>query len=98
VSLKETVGAIRVFSHDDSLSLARAKHKSCTLFIGDANLRIAANKEQINVMDTVGLQGATIENHLLTVDDALEPPDRMKSGKRRMPRPEAEEVLNALSC
>jgi len=66
------------------------------LLSGDANLRIVANKEQVNVMGTIGLLCAMIENQLLTVDDAFKAIDRMKSGKRRLPWPEAEKVLNAM--
>jgi len=65
------------------------------LLTGDTNLRIVANKEQVNVMGTIGLC-AMIENQLLSVDDAFKALDRMKSGKRRLPWPEAEKVLNAL--
>lgn len=55
-----------------------------------------ANKEQVNVMGTLGLLRAMIENHLLTIDDAFKALDRMKTGKRRLPWPEAEKMLNAL--
>ena len=37
-------------SHNDYLALALAKQETCTLLTGDANLRIVANKEQVNVM------------------------------------------------
>ena len=47
-------------------------------------------------MGTIGLLCVMIENQLLTVDDALKALDRMKSGKRRLPWPEAEKMLNAL--
>jgi|GEM_PF-2676377 len=47
-------------------------------------------------MGTIGLLCAMIENQLLSVDDAFKALDRMKSGKRRLPWPEAEKVLNAL--
>ncbi|MGV2482436.1 UNVERIFIED_CONTAM: DUF3368 domain-containing protein, partial [Salmonella enterica subsp. enterica serovar Weltevreden] len=50
----------------------------------------------VNVMGTIGLLCAMIENQLLSVDDAFKALDRMKSGKRRLPWPEAEKVLNAL--
>ena len=83
-------------SHNDYLALALAKQETCTLLTGDANLRIVANKEQVNVMGTIGLLCAMIENQLLSVDDAFKALDRMKSGKRRLPWPEAEKVLNAL--
>ena len=55
-----------------------------------------ANKEQVNVMGTIGLLCAMIENQLLAVDDAFQALDRMKAGKRRLPWPEAEKMLNAL--
>ena len=77
-------------------SQALAKQETCTLLSGDANLRIVANKEQVNVMGTIGLLCAMIESQLLTVDDAFKALDRMKTGKRRLPWPEAEKVLNAL--
>lgn len=83
-------------SHNDYLALALAKQEACTLLTGDANLRIVANKEQVEVMGTIGLLCAMVENQLLTVDDAIRALDRMKSGKRRLPWPEAEKILNAL--
>jgi hypothetical protein len=68
-------------SHNDYLALALAKQETCTLLTGDANLRIVANKEQVNVMGTIGLLCAMIENQLLSVDDAFKALDRMKSGQ-----------------
>ena len=47
-------------------------------------------------MGTIGLLCAMIENQLLIVDDAFKSLNRMKSGKRQLPWPEAEKVLNAL--
>ncbi|HNQ04624.1 MAG TPA: hypothetical protein PKH69_08425 [Thiobacillaceae bacterium] len=66
------------------------------MHVCDTNLRVVASKEQVNVMGTIGLLCAMIENQLLTVDDAFKALDRMKLGKRRLPWPEAEKVLNAL--
>ncbi len=83
-------------SHNDYLALALAKQEACTLLTGDTNLRIVANKEQVNVMGTIGLLCAMVENQLLTVDDAFKALDRMKSGKRRLPWSDAENRLNAL--
>lgn len=83
-------------SHNDYLALALAKQEACTLPTGDTNLRVVANKEQVNIMGPIGLLCAMIENQLLSVDDALKALDRMKSGKRRLPWPEAEKVLNVL--
>lgn len=83
-------------SHNDYLALALAKQETCTLLTGDANLRIVASKEQITVMGTIGLLCAMVENQLLTVDDAMNALDKMKQGKRRLPWPEAEKMLNAL--
>ena len=83
-------------NHNDYMALALAKQEACTLLTGDTNLRVVASKEQVNVMGTIGLLCAMIENQLLTVDDAFKALDRMKSGKRRLPWPEAEKVLNAL--
>jgi hypothetical protein len=83
-------------SHNDYLALALAKQESCTLLTGDANLRVVASKEQVTVMGTIGLVCAMVENQLLSVDDAFKALDKMKAGKRRLPWPEAEKVLNAL--
>lgn len=83
-------------SHNDYLALALAKQETCTLLTGDANLRIVASKEQITVMGTIGLLCAMVENQLLTVDDAMNALEKMKQGKRRLPWPEAEKMLNAL--
>lgn len=83
-------------SHNDYLALALAKQESCTLLTGDANLRIVAIKEQVTVMGTIGLLCAMVENQLLTVDDALKALHKMKEGKRRLPWPDAEKMLEAL--
>lgn len=83
-------------SHNDYLALALAKQEDCTLLTGDTNLRLVADSEQVAVMGTIGLLCAMIEHQLLTVDAALLALDRMKSGKRRLPWPEAERILNAL--
>ncbi len=47
-------------------------------------------------MGTIGLLCAMVENQLRSVDDVFKALDRMKSGKQRLPLPEAEKVLNAL--
>jgi hypothetical protein len=83
-------------SHNDYLALALAKQESCTLLTGDANLRIVASKESVTVMGTIGLLCAMVENQLLTVDDALKALHKMKEGKRRLPWPDAEKMLDAL--
>ena len=83
-------------SHNDYLALALAKQESCTLLTGDANLRIVASKESVTVMGTIGLLCAMVENQLLTVDDALKALHKMKEGKRRLPWPDAEKLLETL--
>ena len=83
-------------SHNDYLALALAKQEGCTLLTGDTNLRIIADKEQVDVMGTIGLLCIMIANQLLTVDEAFRALDRMRSGKRRLPWHEAEKKLNAL--
>ena len=83
-------------SHNDYLALALAKQESCTLLTDDANLRIVASKESVTVMGTIGLLCAMVENQLLTVDDALKALHKMKEGKRRLPWPDAEKMLEAL--
>ena len=83
-------------SHNDYLALALAKQEACTLLTGDTNLRLVAKKEQVEVMGTIGLLCAMIENQLLTVDEALKALDSMKRGNRRLPWPDAEKMLNAL--
>ena len=83
-------------SHNDYLALALAKQESCTLLTGDANLRIVASKESVTIMGTIGLLCAMVENQLLTVDEALKALHKMKEGKRRLPWPDAEKMLEAL--
>lgn len=78
------------------MALALAKQEACTLLTGDTNLRIVANTEQVNIMGTIGLLCAMIENQLLTVDGTFKALDRMKSGKRRLPWADVEKTLNAL--
>ena len=82
-------------SHNDYLTLALARQQSCTLLTGDTNLRIVASKERVTVMGTIGLLCAMVENQLLTVDDAFKSLHKMKEGRRRLPWPEAEKMLNA---
>ena len=82
--------------HNDYLALALAKQEGCTLLTGDTNLRIVAQKEQVPVKGSIWLLCCMVENHLITVDEALAALDKMKAGKRRLPWPEAEKALNAL--
>lgn len=83
-------------SHNDYLALALAKQESCTLLTGDANLRIVASREQVEVKGTIGLLCAMVDNQLLKVEEAFAALDRMKNAKRRLPWPEAEKMLNAM--
>lgn len=83
-------------THNDYLALALAKQEVCTLLTGDTNLRVVAGKEKATVMGTIGLLCAMVENQLLTVDEALAALKRMKEGKRRLPWPDAEKILNNL--
>lgn len=82
-------------SHNDYLALALAKQESAVLLTGDANLRVVASREQIDVMGTIGLLRAMVDNRLLTVEGALTALDRMKAAKRRLPWLEAEHLLQA---
>lgn len=83
-------------THNDYLALALAKQEECTLLTGDTNLRVVAGKEKVTVMGTIGLLCAMVENQLLTVDETLAALNRMKEGKRRLPWPDAEKILNKL--
>ncbi|AFL76395.1 PIN domain-containing protein [Thiocystis violascens] len=83
-------------SHNDYLALALAKQESCTLLTGDRNLRVVAASEQVEVMGTIGLLCAMVEEQLLTTDEALLALQKMKEGKRRLPWDYAEKELKAL--
>lgn len=83
-------------SHNDYLALALAKQEDCTLASGDANLRIVAAKEQIEITDTIGILCALVESQLLSTNEALLALDRMKNAKRRLPWDEAKKRLNAI--
>lgn len=83
--------------YNDYLALALAKQETGILLTGDANLRIVATKEHIEVMGTIGLLRAMVENQLLTVSHAFMALDRMKQGMRRLPWHEAEKILNQLA-
>jgi len=83
-------------SHNDYLALALAKQENGTLATGDANLRIVATKEQVEITGTIGILCALVENQLLSVSEALLALDRMKVAKRRLPWGEAENRLNAM--
>lgn len=82
--------------HNDYLALALATQESCTLLTGDANLRIVAGKENVDVMGTIGLLRAMIEYRCVSVDAAREAIDRMKTCGRRLPWLEAEAIFDAL--
>lgn len=83
-------------SHNDYLALALAKQESCTLLTGDANLRIVAVQEQVEVMGTIGLLCAMVESQQLTVDEALAALNKMHEALRRLPWAEAQKRLEAL--
>ena len=57
---------------------------------------MSANKGKVNVMSPIGLLCSMIENQLLTVDGAFIVIGRMKSGRLRLPWPDAEKVLKVL--
>ena len=78
------------FGHCDVFTCVDIEHGK----IG--TVRIVAIKESVTVMGTIGLLCAMVENQLLTVDEALKALHKMKEGKRRLPWPDAEKMLEAL--
>jgi hypothetical protein len=48
------------------------------------------------VMGTVWLLRTMVENHLLSVDEAIAALTLMKEGKRRLPWTDAESILNGM--
>ena len=59
-------------SHNDYLALALAKQETCTLLTGDTNLRIVANKEQVNVMGTIGFGCRVVQRFALKLEDRVD--------------------------
>jgi hypothetical protein len=83
-------------SPNDYLALALAKQEGCPLLTGDQGLKAAAQAEDVTVMGTVWLLRTMVENHLLSVDEAIVALALMKEGKRRLPWRDAERILNGL--
>jgi hypothetical protein len=83
-------------SPNDYLALALAKQEGCPLLTGDQDLKAAAQAEDVPVMGTVWLLRTMVENHLLSVDEAIAALTLMKEGKRRLPWTDAERILNGL--
>lgn len=83
-------------SPNDYLALALAKQEGCPLLTGDQDLKAAAQAEDVTVMGTVWLLRTMVENHLLSVDEAIASLTSMKKGKRRLPWADAERILNGL--
>lgn len=83
-------------SPNDYLALALAKQEGCPLLTGDQSLKQADRSEDIAVMGSVWLLRNMVENHLLTVDQALAALALMKDSKRRLPWDDAERILNGL--
>jgi predicted nucleic acid-binding protein len=76
--------------------LALAKQEGYPLLTGDQGLKAAAQAEDVTVMGTVWLLRTMVENHLLSVDEAIAALALMKEGKRRLPWTDAERILNGL--
>ncbi|MCF7979704.1 MAG: PIN domain-containing protein [Chromatiaceae bacterium] len=82
--------------YNDYLALALAKQEGCPLLTGDQGLRQTATAEQVDVMGTLWLMRAMIEQHIISVDEALSALTLMKQRGRRLPWSEAERILNSL--
>jgi len=83
-------------SPNDYLALALAKQEGCPLLTGDQDLKAAAQAEDVPVMGTVWLLRTMVENHLLSVDEAIAALTLMKDSKRRLPWTDAERILNGM--
>lgn len=83
-------------SPNDYLALALAKQEGCPLLTGDQDLKAAAQAEDVPVNGTVWLLQMMVENHLLSVDEAITALTLMKESKRRLPWADAERILNGL--
>ena len=83
-------------SPNDYLALALAKQEGCPLLTGDQDLKAAAQAEDVPVMGTVWLLRTMVENHLLSVDEAIAALTLMKECKRRLPWTDAERILNSM--
>lgn len=83
-------------SRNDCFALLLAKQESCPLLSGDADLRHAAECENIRCMGTIWIVEEMMKHSLLSYDKAKLAYESMRQHQRRLPWKEAFERLNAL--
>lgn len=81
---------------NDLFALALAEAEKCPLLTGDANLRTAAESEQVEVKGTIWLILEMVREQRITVAVALAALQRMRANGRRLPWEVAEQMLNEL--
>ena len=80
----------------DLFALALAEVERCPLLTGDAALRQAAEKEQVEVKGTVWLISEMVQQQRITVTVARAALRKMRVNGRRLPWDAAEQMLVAL--
>lgn len=80
-------------SRYDCMALALAKQEQCLLLTGDANLRKAAELEQVEVKGTLWVVGEMLQQQLISPDTARLAYRKMKEKGRRLPWGWAEQQI-----
>ncbi|MDX5327861.1 MAG: PIN domain-containing protein [Marinobacter sp.] len=83
-------------SRNDCFALALARQERCPLLTGDKALRKAAEKEAILVNGTLWVVEQLVIHSVVTIDQARNAYQRMKSSGRRLPWAVALQRLEAL--
>jgi len=72
-------------SRNDLFALCLAMNKQCTLLTGDRDLKQAAELEQVEVMGSLGMVRAMLEQELISVERARCAFELMRNTGRRLP-------------
>jgi predicted nucleic acid-binding protein len=78
-------GIYRKPSRLDLAALALAEQESCPLLTGDMELRVAAEKEGVEVRGTLWICERLVQENVMTVSQLEVAYQRMKTAKRRLP-------------
>ncbi len=72
-------------SHNDLLALALAKQECCPLLTGDARLREAAEKEQVDVRGSLWVVERLFSENIIDFHGVNDAYEKMRSDSRRLP-------------
>lgn len=72
-------------SSNDCFALALAKQEQCPLLTGDQRLRGVAEQEGVVVMGTIWVINQLVQHQYLSIRDAKDAYERMRTNGRRLP-------------